>query len=274
MMTLPILCFDLDGTLLDRQGSIHPRDVELLADPDPQCLFVPATGRSFDSVRHTFNKNGLFVGEKIPFPLILQNGSILYNGGERLAAYLPFDPQVQVALIDLAEHYPQVTFLFMGLDKIYVAHSGSFGKAEIERFELETLHFEQNSRRLPFSKVMGISQARQDLDAIAREIHELPVEAAFSMPTALEITPLGVDKGSGMERLLSELGLEHAPVFVAGDGENDLPLMRFARKSFAPTHALEVVKQSASVILEISKDGLLEPMLRQALQHSLADRRD
>ena len=127
-MTLPILCFDLDGTLLDGKGRIHPQDAALLADPEPLALFIPATGRPLGSVRLTFNKNGLFVGRKLPFPLILENGSILYAGGEKLVSFLPFDCQAQSDLIDLAGQHPQVTFLFMGLEEVHVEHPSPFGR--------------------------------------------------------------------------------------------------------------------------------------------------
>jgi len=264
-MTLPILCFDLDGTLLDHHGRIHPRDVTLLADPNPPARFVPATGRSLGSVRRTFARNGLFAGQKIPFPLILQNGSILYAGGEQLVDYLPFAPEVQSTLVDLAGQYPQVAFLFMGLEEIHVLNTGSFGESEIQRFELEVESFRQGSRSLPFGKAMFISRSSNDLAAIGAAIQDLPVEAAFSMPTALELTPLGVDKGRGLQRLCSELGLDHTAIYVAGDGENDLPMLRLARVSFAPVNALEVVRQQVKTILEVSETGLLGPMLRASL---------
>ena len=108
---------------------------------------------------------------------------------------------------------------------------------------------------------MCISQSQPELAAVAQAIRSLPVEATFSMPTALEVGPQGVDKGNGLQRLCYELGLDPSSVYAAGDGENDLALLSQARVSFAPTHAMELVKQRVFTILEVRKQGLLQPML-------------
>jgi len=39
-MRLPILCFDLDGTLLDADACIHPNDIKLLTAEKPSSLFI------------------------------------------------------------------------------------------------------------------------------------------------------------------------------------------------------------------------------------------
>jgi len=111
---------------------------------------------------------------------------------------------------------------------------------------------------------MCLSRERRNLERIAGQVREYPVETAFCELTALDITPKGVDKGSGLSRLRHELGMEEGPLFVAGDGENDLPLMRLAEMSFAPDNAQGAVRQQASVIQDGSKDGLLELMLHHA----------
>ena len=57
-MTKPVLCFDFDGTLVDGEGHIHPRDVALLRE-NSQAHFLPATGRPLHAVRRAFVRNGL-----------------------------------------------------------------------------------------------------------------------------------------------------------------------------------------------------------------------
>ena len=42
-MAKPIICFDLDGTLVDEDGRIHPQDIEILRT-ETRVHFIPATG--------------------------------------------------------------------------------------------------------------------------------------------------------------------------------------------------------------------------------------
>jgi len=264
-MVLPILCFDLDGTLLDPHGRIHPSDLDLLANPGTPALFIPATGRSLESVRRTFNRNGLFVRQRITFPMILQNGSILIEGGEHLVAYYPFESHIQEALIALANNFPQVTFLFLGLEEIHLLHPSSFGITESQRFEFE-VHPMHPGSYTPFSKLMCLSKKLEHLAEVRLAFEELQVELALSMPTSLEITPQGVNKGKGLVVLREKLGLNFSPIYVAGDGENDLPLLSLADYSFTPDTAPEDIKEKVSEILEVRENGLLKPMLQRALK--------
>ena len=86
-MRLPILCFDLDGTLLDVDACIHLNDIKLLTAFQPSALFIACTGQPLSSVRRTFTRNGLFNDQKIPFPLVLQNGSLIFGSDEEFLAY-------------------------------------------------------------------------------------------------------------------------------------------------------------------------------------------
>ena len=91
-MTVPIFCFDVDGTLVDEQGVIHPADVALLGAEPPAALFIPCTGRPLEGLRRTFAQFGLFVSSNIPLPLVLQNGALIYLPGEVQLAYLTSPP--------------------------------------------------------------------------------------------------------------------------------------------------------------------------------------
>src|SRR5512138_2108879 len=101
-MSLPIVCFDMDGTLLDEQMRIHPRDIALLTREDAPALFVPSTGRPLISVRHAFAKNGMYESRRIPLHLVLQNGAVRMSPGEVTVGYDPFDARVQDELLAMA----------------------------------------------------------------------------------------------------------------------------------------------------------------------------
>ena len=257
----PIICFDLDGTLLNEREEIHPADRQILAGERPSVLFIPATGRTLESIQRTFHKNGLFEGRKIPLPLVLQNGSLLYGKDELFQSYHPFAPEVQEVLIDSAMKFKQVTFLFMDAAETHILSTTSTGLEAAERYEFTTRFFTEASRRLRFSKIMCIPERPGGLDEFPEMIESLPIERAYSTSTILELTPGGINKGVGLQRLIEAMQLSPQAIYAAGDAENDLPLARIADRFFAPSTALETVKSKAIILEDTTNNGLLEAIL-------------
>lgn len=260
-MARPILCFDLDGTLLDAQGRIHPEDLAILADPDPPAWLIPATGRPLVSIRRTFTNNGLFNGSPIPLPIVLQNGSLLCLPGEAEAAYVSFPPNVNAGLRALAAAFSQVTFFYIGRDAIKTMNPTPFGMDIADQYEIPFRPLEGPPPGFAFSKLMCVSQAPGPLAEIEAWSRGWPVEGTYSMATIFELNPQGVSKGQGVRLLLRELGLEGQPFLAAGDGENDRVLLETAALAFAPATAPPEIRALAAHVIDVRHRGLLGPML-------------
>ena len=261
-MNKPIICFDLDGTLLDEQKNIHPNDILLLTASRPEALFIPATGRPLDSIRRTFARNRVYAGRKIPLPMVLQNGALLFAGDEVLLASHPFEPPLQKELISLCTRFKDVTFLFFDANVNYILWPNPFGVKSVNGFELTTRDLSDCNGGCSISKMMCISESGLALSKIAELVNSLPVESAFSMPTSLEITPENINKGRGLMELLAMLHEQDQPIYAAGDGGNDLAMFQLAKRSFAPLQAPENIRAAASQVIDVSRDGLLGPILK------------
>jgi len=255
-----VICFDFDGTLVDGEGRIHPRDVEILGSETPVTL-VPATGRPLHAVRHVLRWHGLFADRPIPFPLILENGAAVYEAGERLRAQHPFAPDVQGAFIEAMLASPRVTFLLFSLDEVRILWPSEAGWKMVRRFALSTRPFSLKEEDAPLTKVVSIAETPGPLRAFAAETADLALERAYSLPTVLEFTRVGVDKGRGLAALLGERRVGTRLV-VAGDGENDLPLFVLSDLSFAPEDSPAAIKARADHVVDVSENGLLAPILR------------
>lgn len=258
----PLICFDMDGTLVDGEGRIHPRDIEILAG-DGEFVFVPATGRPLHAVKRTFARNGLFVKDSLPFPLILQNGSLLYRANEGFQAYFPFDADTQEQLLRVCLSFPEVTFLLLDSAWIHVLWPHHFALEAAASYDFVLREFDEISAGCNFSKVMCMSEDAGALREVAQVVSGAVVEAAYSMATILEFTPPGVNKGSGLAHLKEALGLGDVPVYAAGDGENDLALFEQARAAFAPSHSPPEIQARAGQVIDVKKDGLLGEMVRR-----------
>lgn len=63
----------------------------------------------------------------------------------------------------------------------------------------------------------------------------------------LMILPAGIDKGTGLTKILSSMELERGLTACIGDGENDLPMFEVAGTRVALGNSVEALKQRASL---------------------------
>lgn len=63
------------------------------------------------------------------------------------------------------------------------------------------------------------------------------------------LTPKGVNKKSGVKKILEELGISNG-IIVVGDELNDVPLMKWATCSIAVKNAKQEIKDIADIVLD------------------------
>lgn len=254
-----IVCLDFDGTLVDAEGRIHPADVEALAN-ERSVTFVPATGRPLHSVRRAFGRHGLFADRPIPFPLVLENGAAVYGENEDLRARRSFEPGLRDDLVRAVLASTGVGFLMYSLDEVGLLRPDDELRAMVRRFDLDARPFDPEAGT-PLSKVAAAGDP-EALRAFEAEVAGLPLERTYSLPNVLELTPVGVHKGGGLSTLLREEESD-GEIAVAGDGENDLALFELATLSFAPHDSPPAIQARADRVLDVRKEGLLAPILRE-----------
>jgi Cof subfamily protein (haloacid dehalogenase superfamily) len=258
-----VLAVDLDGTLVAGDDNIiHPKDVEKLKAGLPFPL-VLATGRSLASTRYPFEKNGLLNGKPLPYPLVLNNGGLLYAPYEDPRARFPFPPEVAEVLIRIASGYKDATFLLQGIPEVYQLGETESGLRAIYKYGYKPLKYRPELAGAPLTKLMVLSDRRQDLDAMAAAFAHLPIEGNYSLNDIYELTPRGVNKGSGLKKLLDMLGWQDARLVVAGDGENDACMFSLADLSFAPVTGREAIREMADNVIDPRPNGLLAPILER-----------
>lgn len=256
----PILCFDFDGTLVDPDGRIHPDDVAVLGS-ETGAILVPATGRPLHSVRTALREHGLFADRPVAFPLILENGAVVYDEDEVVRSRSAFPDDVRDPLLDALFATPEITFIVHQGDEVRILHPSQAGDRMVERFSLETVAYNtSNGRDDPLTKVVCVAPTPEPLQAFAERTSGLPMERAFSLPTVLEFNAEGIDKGTGLAALIDgrPAGTQ---VLVAGDGGNDLPLFPLADVGFAPEESLQAVLDLAHRVIDVRERGILTPML-------------
>lgn len=77
----------------------------------------------------------------------------------------------------------------------------------------------------------------------------------------VDVACAGSTKGTGVLRLLEYLGAGREGLFCAGDGWNDLPMLRLAHRAFAPETALAAVRQEPGITVTGSRRRCLRDIV-------------
>jgi HAD superfamily hydrolase (TIGR01484 family) len=254
----PVFIFDLDGTLLNEERRMHPRDREVLLSRSDLVL-IPATGRTLTSAKGSFAENGLWADVPIPLPMITQNGSMNFLPGEVEQSFFPFEDNLLRELIAFTRRFPHIPALLMSRNSIHTLHTEAADPEEL--WDFGGLPLADWGRGQQFSKVLFYSSRSEELREVEEASAGFPVERVYSTPVFFEMTPLGVNKGKGVGELLPALNLDGTPVFAAGDGGNDLPLLRLADRTFTPSWASLDFQGWVDHVVDWEERGLLQPMI-------------
>jgi HAD superfamily hydrolase (TIGR01484 family) len=108
-------------------------------------------------------------------------------------------------------------------------------------------------------------------EALLRVIREsgLDLQVIFNKGS-LMVLPAGVNKATGLEAALDELGISAHNVVSIGDAENDLPLLRASACSAAVANALPSVKEQADILIGAPRGQGVVELIEQLLADDLA----
>lgn len=258
-----ILCIDIDGTLIDAEEQLHPRDIEVLQSFPANIQPVLTTGRILHSAKGVLRNFGLFDGQPISLPGVFMNGGAAYLPGENLILEHTFYPSTRQRLIQLAEEHPQSAFTFFSLNVVHLVNPDPFSRSICDLHYLAAKDIPARDVPEEIVKVMVLDENVENLAQIKREAAGLDVETGYTLNYAYEINPPNITKANSLLVLLKEMQLDHLPIFVVGDAENDLALFARATLCFAPDTAHQAAIDHADRIISREPDGILTPILEQ-----------
>lgn len=277
--------YDLDGTILDLDY-ISPRTIAAMeAVHEAGCANVVSTGRNLPIVPEaiklpcvdyyiTVNGGQILdaagnhlVSKAIPQELALELAKWLHEEGAGLNCLTSTGAYFENRLVSYmtqAVHRIDTssTLTDDGLDKEITSQPNKFTVDDITP-ELMRIDGKTN-----FVEKMGACfDTRADLErdlAILNERGDLQI--AVVTPTEIEITLVGVEKGSGVEWITDHLGLTRDQTVAFGDSGNDLPMQPAVGTFVAVGNASDLVKEKADAIVDSMWDDGVAKWLEAALR--------
>ena len=244
-----LLITDLDGTLLPPDKVIPESDLEKIRQFQRDGgSFTIATGRSLPAVEMYLD---MF---ELKIPIILYNGSVVYDCGSKKAVVSRLMPQPasRQMVRDVIERFPDIGIdLITADDKVYVP--------KLNRLEEE--HLEITKVEAVFCGIDDIPDNWYKL-ILMREEHLIPELAEFvrskgyegihfvnSHNIYYEALPAASTKGSALTDIRRLCGYEDYTIYAAGDYNNDIEMLEAADVGICPSNAIDDVKQIADIVL-------------------------
>lgn len=253
---------DIDGTLMEEGQSNLPAEyfAEIERLEKKGVLFVPATGRSYDSAHKVF----LPILDRIMF--ISDNGARVMKSGKTWSTNpIPY-PIMQEILQDI-EAMPEFEAFASGPDIGYcTAGNEDFIQLLRVNYKLNALPLEHLSETLPKGEYFNISVYHPRDIQVGMENgfydkwHAHPqVDAIRSGVLWMNMVKRGVDKGSALKEIMEKQQLKPEQVLVFGDNTNDMGMLSLVEHSVAIGNAREEVKQSCKYVAKTChENGVLE----------------
>ena len=267
-MTLPFkaVAVDMDGTFLDdRKQFDHEQFDQLLTEFEKRGVhFIVASGRPYVRLKQDFKG----FADRMDF--VTLNGSRLIIKGKDAASYPMNRADVLELLDDVQAKYGKMATMVFQKDIAYL-HS------EINKDERDFLaYFAGNSDviddwdDLPEDDIYQItfgmdSKHAADVEEAFNKNHDNKISAFASATFAIDVNVKGVSKGSGLERLLAKMGMTGNDLIAFGDGGNDIPMLDFAKYSYAMANGMDKVKKHAKFIAPANTENGVFRVLQKYL---------
>jgi hydroxymethylpyrimidine pyrophosphatase-like HAD family hydrolase len=258
---IDLVVTDLDGTLWDGKGRLHPRTLRALATLDAASIPVlAATGRRAGSAWPLMEANG------IGMPTVLLDGALGREFGAATAFHVAaFRPAAAAELLQVLED--------LGVSPVINVDDPV---RDVVLGERPSTHPDHLRFLEPWTRDEDPWTAVRDLRVLAftllggdpASIRELAAEVTARIPVAaacsndrtygglhLSFRPIGVHKWAGVLAYCAARGLDATRVLAVGDSDNDLELLEGAAVAVAVADGSAVALERADHVLAPASEG-------------------
>jgi hydroxymethylpyrimidine pyrophosphatase-like HAD family hydrolase len=251
--TPELVALDIDGTLLDpATQTISPVVKDALRRVlSSGAEVVISTGRTFLGTRPVLDELELTGGYAL-----CSNGSVLVD----VAAREP----LSVTTFDAAPVLTELTERLPGC--IFATERVGIGSLVTAEFDPANLHGPQRPATpqelvaTPVPRLIAEWSGRHPDELLtALDGVRLP-DCTYTLDQYepwVTVVPAGVSKGAALEKLRAELGVRGELTFAAGDGDNDIEMLRWAAHGVAMGQARPAVHAAADEVTgPVTEDGV------------------
>ncbi|UHA75454.1 Cof-type HAD-IIB family hydrolase [Paenibacillus sp. 481] len=268
-MTYKMIVLDLDDTLLRDDGTISPGNKQaLMAAQEAGVKVVLASGRPTYAMIALADELHL---ERYGSYILSFNGAKIINWKTQEESFSStLTPQMAHDLYEMSVEEGVSALTYVG-DHIVTAAPNEYTAIESEITGMKVVEASSfvEAVQVPVVKVLMVAEPEK----LVRVEEKLKAKLAGklnvmrSKPFFLEFTEDGVNKGTSLNQLIQQLGIERSEVIAMGDGYNDVAMLEFAGLGVAMGNAPDEIKQLADYVTDTNmNDGVAKAVEKFVLK--------
>ena len=263
-MTIPFkaVAVDMDGTFLnDQRNYDHDLFAQVLNKLEKSNIqFIVASGRPFARLKNDFSE---FI-DRVDF--VTANGSRLIVEGKEVAVEGLTKKQT-IDLINFVHHtYGSMATMAYGRETAYIGtEAPAKDKEFLQYFAKESVEI-SDWQELPDDTFIELtfhhdSKIAGEIEKKFNEQYGNIVTTFASNPVAIDAVKHGINKATGLKKLLAYFGLTGEDLIAFGDSGNDIPMLDFAKYSYAMENGMAIAKEHAKYLAPSNNDnGVIDPI--------------
>ncbi|MCA9781727.1 MAG: HAD family phosphatase [Candidatus Eremiobacteraeota bacterium] len=240
-----LVAIDIDGTLLGPDGTMSRENREAVLRLKAEGReVVLASGRSHANMMPFHKSLGL------SSPLVSVHGGVVRAPNGRLHGAQTLDETFVAELTRLGRK-EKVSVMLYRDSGVYLEMTTAVTEYDQSRnAEPQILVSDLLADCSGVHKVMWVGEPDDIARVQAEYENKLRDRADLydTDPLYLEFVPKGVSKAGGLALLARELGVDSQRVAAFGDGNNDVPMLAWARFGVAMAHATGAARKAATLI--------------------------
>lgn len=259
-----LIAVDLDGTTLSDAGSPSRRMTQALRDV--QALGHPVvvvTGRTYESALPAIQAFG------VQGPVVCLHGAQVWDAKEGVVRAETRMDYASACAVAYAMAECALPLLVMwgcqSIDRVtwdrpeLVRRYDDLNPRESVRVVTLESVLAQCERQLPL-KMLGVGGPNEVKRAAAmlRRVCGDQVSVVRSKEFLVEATSSRATKGIALAAVAAQMGFHADNVIAFGDAENDVSMLRWAGRSFAPVNGMAAARNAASAVIpSVAEDGVV-----------------
>lgn len=244
-MERKIIVCDVDGTTLKAGENYFKKEVKDAFNKvlNEKSYLVVASGRTYRNLYKIFDKNNdvIYIAEN-GNQIVFNNEFLKINKFEKEKSFdiIKYLYSVKKELIAILISTP--------FEAIYYEDSNIYIDEE-EEPRYKNIDLDGLISYLTNKEVIKISIFKEKRDKRFYEIYDFlikkfkDIEVFDANNRWIDISPLNGNKGDALKYVIEKFDISNFPLYVFGDGENDISMLTLTKNSYCPNDALEKVKK-------------------------------